>query len=174
MANLLTYINTILKPYYKYITLFFLIVIFIAVARYAYDSYKNQKKQYGNVANKNNTASIISVYFFHVDWCPHCKDVEKSGAWTNFESKYNNTKVNGYLIKCYNIDCTDDNGEEVMQFDKEDKSTGIQPTTIRISELIEKYKVDSYPTIKLTKDDMIIDFDAKITEANLIKFVNSV
>jgi hypothetical protein len=50
----------------------------------------------------------------------------------------------------------------------------MKPTPIKISKLIEKYKIDSYPTIKLTKDGNVVDFDAKVTKQNLIQFVNTI
>jgi thiol-disulfide isomerase/thioredoxin len=176
MANLVAYINTFLKPYYKYIIGFFLIVLFITIARYAYDTYfvrNNKNKKFSNVANANNTSPVMGVYFFHVDWCPHC--VKAVPEWNTFMEQYHNKTVNGHLVQCYDIDCTDDNGDYVIQFDpsSEDAETGIQPTPIKISELIKKYNIDSYPTIKLTIDDTVVEFDAKVSRDNLVKFVNS-
>ena len=82
------------------------------------------------------------------------------------------------MIKCYDINCTDDNGEDVVELDNSDPDnpiqTGIKPTTMKTSELIKLYNIDAYPTIKLKKDDIIVDFDAKITQVALSKFVNSV
>ena len=105
------------------------------------------------------------------------------------------------MLKCYSIDCTKDNGDEVIQFDNSigqgvytsedtnvekdtasssDKSyqqpnqVPIQPTPIKLSTLIKKYNIDSYPTVKLTKGDVVVDFDSKITKDTLIQFVNSV
>jgi hypothetical protein len=40
--------------------------------------------------------------------------------------------------------------------------------------MIKKYNIDSYPTIKLTKGDMVVDFDSKITKDTLTQFVFSV
>lgn len=176
MANLLTYLNTTLKPYYKYMMIFFLIFVFIMVARYSFQVYfarRNKNKKFANVANANNTAPIVAVYFFHVDWCPHC--IKAQPEWDSFQKQYDNKEMGGYLVRCYDIDCTEDNGDAVIQFDpNDDASTGIKPTSIKISELIQKYKIESYPTIKLTKDDLVVDFDAKVTQANLVQFVSSV
>jgi thiol-disulfide isomerase/thioredoxin len=110
---------------------------------------------------------------FYVDWCPHCiKDIPE---WDAFAEIYNNKEVNGRLIQCYDIDCTDDNGDVTIQFDPIDgTSTNMSPTPIKISKLIKKYKIDSYPTIKLSKDDTTVDFEAKVTKQNLIQFVTSV
>jgi thiol-disulfide isomerase/thioredoxin len=172
MANLITYVNSILKPYYKYALLLILVIIFGIVSRYVYNKYYDKpKKIVSNVANANNMLPVVTVYLFHVDWCPHC--INARPEWEKFKAEYNNKEVNGYLIQCIDIDCTDDNGEQVIQFDN-GVSTGITPTPIRISEIIRRFKIESYPTIKMTKDDLIIDFDAKVTQDNLSQFVNSV
>jgi len=179
MANLLTYANSVFKPYYKYMIIAFLVFIFIVVARFTYQSYffkTNKNKKYSDVANANNNAPVITVYFFHVDWCPHC--IKAQPEWNNFVKTYDNKMVNGYLVKCYDIDCTDDNGDSVIQFDPtpgaSNTATNIDPTPIKIIELVKKYNITSYPTVKLTKDDVVIEFDAKVTADNLAKFINSV
>jgi|UniRef100_A0A6C0DWJ8 thiol-disulfide isomerase/thioredoxin len=176
MANLLVYVNTLMKPYYKYIVFAFFVIVFILVSKYAYEQYYVRPKKVEkvkNVANASSILPIMAVYFFHVEWCPHC--VSAKPEWDAFQEQYHNTELNGYLIQCHDIDCTDDNGEEVIQVNpKTNENTDISPTPIRISELIKKFKVDSYPTIKLTKDDLMVDFEAKVTKDNLTQFVNSV
>lgn len=174
MANIITYVDSLLKPYYKYFLVFFLFVLFVTVARFTYQAYVTKvNKETANIANANNIKPITSVYFFHVDWCPHC--VKAIPEWNSFVETYNNRDVNGYLIQCYDVDCTDDNGEVTVQFDPvTGKDTGMNPTPVKISELIKKYNIDSYPTIKLTKNNNVVDFEAKVTKQNLIQFVNSV
>ena len=176
MANLFVYIDSILKPYYKYMIIFFLFVLFVTVARFAYQTSfvkVDKNKKAANIANANNIKPITSVYFFHVDWCPHC--VKAIPEWNAFVEIYNGKEINGHLVQCYDIDCTDDNGDATVQFDPKDGTpTRMEPTPIKIAQLVKKYKVDSYPTIKLTKDDVVVDFDAKVTKENLIQFVNSV
>jgi thiol-disulfide isomerase/thioredoxin len=177
MANLVTYINSLLKPYYKYILGFLIVLVFVMIARYSFQVYfarQNKNKKLANVANANNTAPIKAVYFFHVDWCPHC--IKAQPEWKSFSDQFDNKEIGGYLVRCYDIDCTEDHGDEVIQFDptNDQSPTGIKPTSIKISELVQKYKIESYPTIKMTKDDLVIDFDAKVTHANLSQFVNSV
>jgi len=209
MANLITYTNTLLKPYYKYILSAILLIFFILVSKFVYDTYfikYNKNKELSNVANAKNTKEICAIYFFYVDWCPHC--VKAKPEWYAFEHQYNNKIVNGYVLKCYSIDCTKDNGDEVIQFDnsigqgvytgenleyvdgqpkeqteaskitqqsyQQPNQVPIQPTPIKLSTLIKKYNIDSYPTVKLTKGDVVVDFDSKITKDTLSQFVNSV
>jgi thiol-disulfide isomerase/thioredoxin len=178
MANLYTYVDSLLKPYYKYIVVFIVLFLFVLLARFVYRKYflkGNNNKKFSNVANANNAKPIMAIYFFHVEWCPHC--VKAQPEWDNFKNQHHNTVVNGYLLQCYDINCTDDNGDEVIQYDNSSDvliTTNIPPTPIKISELIKKYEIDSYPTIKLTKDDIVVEYDAKITKDSLTKFINSV
>jgi len=176
MANLLLYIDTQLRPYYTYALAVFLIILFLGIARYAYEyfvSNKLENKNKANIANSPDRKPIIAVYFFHVDWCPHC--IKAKPEWNSFKQQYQDKSIGTYTVKTYDIDCTEDNGEEVLIFnDPLDGEIAIKPTPMKISELIKKYKIESYPTIKLTKDANIIDFDAKVTSNNLSKFVNSV
>jgi len=176
MANIITYVDSLFKPFYKYMMIFFLFVLFVTVARFSYQLYFtkiNNKKNDSNIANANNIKPITSIYFFHVDWCPHC--IKAIPEWNSFVEAYNNKEVNGHLVQCYDIDCTDDNGEVTIQFDPNNGvSTGMNPTPVKISQLIKRYKIDSYPTIKLTKDNNVVDFEAKVTKQNLIQFVTNV
>ena len=68
--------------------------------------------------------------------------------------------------------------KDIVEFDNSDPDnpvqTGIKPTSMKTTELIKLYNIDAYPTIKLKKDDIVVDFDAKITQVALSKFVNSV
>jgi hypothetical protein len=68
-------------------------------------------------------------------------------------SKYNGKEINGYVIKPVDIDCTKETGD--------------------VTELINRYNIDSYPTIKLIREDTTIDFESKITSNTLEKFVNT-
>ena len=114
MANLYTYVDSLLKPYYKYIIGFIILFLFVLLARFVYRKYfikQNKNKKFSNVANANNARPIVAIYFFHVDWCPHC--VKAQPEWDNFKNQYHNTVINEYLLQCYDINCTDDNGEEV-------------------------------------------------------------
>jgi len=176
MANIITYVDSLLKPYYKYMMVFFLFVVFVTIARFSYQMYAAKalkNKNAANIANATNIKPIAAIYFFHVDWCPHC--VKAIPEWNSFVETYNNKEVSGHLVQCYDIDCTDDNGEVTVQFDPvSGGSTGMTPTPVKISQLIKRYNIDSYPTIKLTKDGNVVDFEAKVTKQNLIQFVTTV
>jgi len=87
------------------------------------------------------------LMFFHTTWCPYSK--KSMVEWNKFKSEWNRKKIDGYDIIFQEIDC--DINEAVAN----------------------KYNVEKYPTIKLLKDDSIIDFDAKPTVHTLTQFLNS-
>ena len=143
MANILVYVDSILKPYYKVILGVFLLIVFITIARYSYQTFfvkVNQNKDHSNIANANNVKPITTIYFFHVEWCPHC--VKAIPEWNEFVEVYNNKEVNGHIVQCYDIDCTDDNGDVTVQFDPTTGlTTNMVPTPVKMSKLIEKYRI---------------------------------
>jgi thiol-disulfide isomerase/thioredoxin len=152
MANLIEVISKVIRPYYYYIIAFVVLIIFVTVAVYSYNNiHAQQKNKLSDVANANRRNREAIVYFFHVDWCPHCK--KALPEWKSFVSKYDGKEINGYIIKCKDVDCTKE--------------------TSQITDLINRYNIDSYPTIKLIKDSTTIDFESKITASSLEKFVST-
>lgn len=174
MANIITLIGEKLKPYSNAILSAVVFVIFLLIAYYVYLyiylPYQKKNKM-GDVANSTQQRKIANIFFFYVDWCPHCKTAKPE--WNNFKIQYNNTEVNGYTIKCYDINCTEDNGT-IDITDMPAETNGIIKTTpTKIADLIRKYNIEGYPTIKMLKDDYTIDYEAKITEESLDKFVHT-
>lgn len=167
--NIITFLSEKMRPYRTYILIILVLIIFIFVAKYAFETYfleQNKNKDFSDVANTVSRTSGLQVYFFFVDWCPHC--VKAKPEWDSFKRQYDNTVVNGYKVRCYSINCTDDNGDEVIEIDMADgSSTGMKPTSVKTAELIRKYKIDAYPTVKLVKDNVVTDFDSKITKEAL-------
>ena len=155
MANIIEIIYDYFKPYYYYIISAIVIIIFLSVGFYWYNNYykKELNNNFKDVANTNNRNLEVKIYFFHADWCPHCKKAEPE--WNAFSTQYNNTEVNGYKIICIDVDCTSDPPSE------DNKS------------LMKSYNISSFPTVKLLRDDTIIDFDSKITRTTLDSFVNT-
>jgi len=131
------------------------IIILIGIGIYFYYSLvlpKMKPKYKANNEIKYNSgdgSGVAEIMFFYVDWCPHCKTAKPE--WENFKNSVQNTTVNGYIIQCLEINCTNETAE--------------------IESLIKKYKIEGYPTIKMEKDGQVIDFDAKVTENNLMQFV---
>lgn len=154
MANIVDVIYNYIRPYYYYIIAIILIIIFLTAGIYWYNNYKKENdNRFNDVANANNRNSEAKIYFFHADWCPHCKKAQPE--WNAFSNQYDKTIVNGYKIICLDIDCT------------------LDPPSDKTKELMKTYNISSFPTVRLLKDDTVIDFDSKITNTTLESFVNT-
>ena len=154
MANIVDVIYNYFKNYYYYLLIFIVIIIFLSVGFVWYNNYKKQlNNPFKDVANANDRNLEVKIYFFHADWCPHCKKAQPE--WNAFTTQYDGTEVNGYKIICIDVDCTSDPPSE------ESKS------------LMKTYSVSSFPTVKLLHNDTIIDFDSKIKTTTLETFINT-
>tara|TARA_Y100000389_G_scaffold166879_1_gene171807 strand:+ start:845 stop:1327 length:483 start_codon:yes stop_codon:yes gene_type:complete len=146
-----------LQPFYKYITIFTIIIVFLIISylaiQYFKANYLNKEGLKKDIANMNTRKEnqIATVIFFHVDWCPHCKTAKPE--WDTFKTQLNDKTINNYTIKCIEYNCTDDKDSKIQA-------------------LLNKYNIESYPTVKLLKDEQIIEFDSKITQNTLTSFVN--
>jgi thiol-disulfide isomerase/thioredoxin len=89
---------------------------------------------------------------FYVDWCPHCKSAKP--AWNDLKAEYENKAINGYKVIFTEVDCTNETAE--------------------VSQLMDQYKIEGYPTIKLLKDAQVIEYDAKPTKDTLVQFLKTV
>ena len=98
-----------------------------------------------------NSGKEATIYFFHADWCPHCKKAEPE--WNAFKTANDKKQTNGYIIRCASVDCTDAEESSAKQ-------------------MITRFGVDSYPTIKMDKDNTTIDYDSKVTLSSLTSFVD--
>jgi hypothetical protein len=43
-----------------------------------------------------------------------------------------------------------------------------------VEQMMDKYKIEGYPTIKLLKDGQVIEYDAKPSKDTLTQFLNTV
>uniref|UniRef100_A0A6C0I4A5 Thioredoxin domain-containing protein n=1 Tax=viral metagenome TaxID=1070528 RepID=A0A6C0I4A5_9ZZZZ len=154
MLSFQTILEQYIKPNGIYISVALGFIIFTIVAYYGYQYYyvtKSDSSKYSDVANASRRDKIVSIYFFNADWCPHCKTALPE--WTSFVSQYDKKVMNGYEIKCININCTEE--------------------TADVATAINKYGIESYPTVKMEKDGKVIDFESKITSTALEKFATT-
>jgi thiol-disulfide isomerase/thioredoxin len=151
MANIIEVLRRMISPYYYIIIAIIVIIIFLAVIYYSYNSIFSKVKQnkFSDVANANRRNKEAIVYFFHVDWCPHCK--KALPEWNTFKAENDGKQINGYKLKCIEMDCTNETSD--------------------ITRAINEYNIDSYPTIKMLKENQKIEFDSKITNTSLNSFV---
>lgn len=152
MANIIDVLKRYIRPYYYYILIFIVVVFFVALAFYWYNKLKPSfDDRFKDVANMKRRSKEAVIYLFSVDWCPHCKKAKPE--WVAFKNQYDGTEVNGYIIKCVDVDCTKETSDVKSQ--------------------MNKYNITSFPTVKLIKDDNTIDFDSKISRTTLATFITT-
>jgi len=159
MSSIKNIFFSFINPRKQMIWIVILLIIFIYAGYYGYKSLYLpwlSSKRYSDVANTDPTSTgnggDVTIYFFSADWCPHCKTALPE--WQNFSHNYKGKEVNGYKINCVNINCTDDQDAKVIGY-------------------IQEYKIEGYPTIKMVKDNKVIEFDAKVTNTALEAFVKN-
>jgi len=152
MTNLINVLYNYAKPHFRKMIIVLSVIIFGYFAYYGYRKFYLRKYSEGmDVANANRRSNTVKVYFFHADWCPHCKKAQPE--WDLFMNNYNGTEVNGYKVECVDVNCTTETPTE--------------------KELMNEFKIESFPTIKMVKDDKTIEFESKIKTSTLEKFVET-
>jgi thiol-disulfide isomerase/thioredoxin len=156
MSTFYEVVNSYFTPYYWYLLFFFTLVLFALLGKYAYDKYyevnqESKMKDFSDVANAEMRDNDLTIFFFFVDWCPHCKTALPD--WVKFKNQYNDTMANGYKVKCVELNCTDE--------------------TPDVLSAINEFKIEGFPTVKMLKDEQKIEFDAKITYNSLEQFLKT-
>lgn len=129
----------------------FAFVFFVILAIYYY--YYHYVPRFNITENyENKSTKTAEIMFFYTDWCPHCKVAKP--VWSEIESEYENKTINGYKLIFTPVNCTNETPE--------------------VDEMLNKYKIEGYPTIKLLKDDQIIEYDAKVNKDTMKQFLNTV
>ena len=141
------------------------ILLFLFVALFVYNKYVSGVLSSNYIANNEFPSEMtegenndgegtsednvpeVEIIIFTVDWCPHSK--KALPIWEELKEKYNGNRFNGYKLTFVEV-----NGEE-------------NPS------MADKYKVEGYPTIKMLKDNQVIEYDAKPSVAHLTEFLNS-
>lgn len=105
-----------------------------------------------NTSSTGGNTNQAELILFYADWCPHCKTAKPE--WNNVKSQFNGKVINGYTVTFTEVNCTTE--------------------TTQTQQLMDQYKVEGFPTIKLVKGNQVIDFDAKPTTQSITQFLNSV
>ena len=138
------------------IVVFVLIFSAISLYYYFYYVYPKMKPAYQpdreTMDNSNGSSNVAELLLFYVDWCPHCKTAKP--IWNELKNEYENKTINGHKIVFTEINCTTETAE--------------------IEQMVNKYNIEGYPTIKLLKDGQVIEYDAKPSKATLEQFLNTV
>jgi thiol-disulfide isomerase/thioredoxin len=131
-----------------------LVVVFIILAIYIYREYVIPRMNPDYVANKefinqsqqDGSKEVADLYLFYTTWCPHCKTTKP--IWEKLKQQVGDG-VNGVKINFIEVDC--------------DKDT----------DTATKFKVEGYPTIKMVRDNQVIEYDAKPNLDTLTQFLNT-
>ena len=164
MAGIIQLLTRFLKPYFTIITVVIVIIIFALVGYYSFKAYGRpaiEDNKFKDVANKNQRKKQVELYFFWASWCPHCTKAKPE--WSQFKQEYHKKDLNGYEINCIDVQCDNDDNQDAQKFNE------------RNTHLMEVFKVESFPTVKMVLNgDQTIDFDSKITKRTLDTFVSTV
>ena len=133
------------------------ILVIVGVSIYYYYKVVSPKIKPSYYANNENKpvgggSKQAELLMFSVDWCPHCKTAKPE--WESLKQEYQGKTINGYVVIFTYVNCTNETPE--------------------VEKLMNTYKVEGYPTIKLLKDGQVIEYDAKPTKATLSQFLHSV
>jgi len=140
----------------KVVGYLFIAVFFGVLAQQLYNRYAKSTNNYSYYEGYSNAPNsgvadppVATIKLFKVDWCPHCK--KALPQFQAVENEYNGKVVNGHKLQFVVVD-----GE-----DPANQST------------VDEHKIQGYPTIVLTKDGKNIEYDAKVDEATLKQFINT-
>jgi len=126
-------------------------IVLVGVSYYFYNNYVLPRIQPSFVQNnefvKDDKNSEAEIMLFYVDWCPHCKTAKP--IWEEVKEKYNGKNINNTTLYFKEVDCE------------------------KNEDLADKYNINGYPTIKLVKENEIVNFDAKPSEKTLTQFIHS-
>ena len=137
-------------------TMLIIIIVALALAGLAYAYYKfvvlkDKKFQANREHGTKDSSKTAELMFFYVDWCPHCKTAKP--IWEDLKSDPETKNINGYTVTFTEVNCTTETAE--------------------IEKLMDEYKIEGYPTIKLKRDGQIIEYDAKPSKATLLQFLQA-
>ena len=158
MAGILGYLPQF-KHGRKIILILFAVVLLIMAIHYVWKNYVSPKLNPTYVANKefvtgdNDTSNVAHLKMFVVDWCPYCKKAEP--VWDDFAKENTGAVVGGYKLSFEKVNCTNEDDADVKSIQNQ-------------------YNIEGYPTIKLIKDNEVIEYDAKPDKDTLQQFLQTV
>lgn len=126
------------------------VLLILAIGVFGYLQYTKKtnyvdNKEFSEDASAGQKRPPIDVYFFTVEWCPHCK--KALPVWDSLTTEM--PSVNGRPVRYHKVDCDD------------------KP------QMADKFEVSSYPTIKLVSQKQTVEYDAKPELATLKQFIRT-
>lgn len=138
----------------KNMLLFSLLTIIIVILfLYYIRNYINSVKEYNveGMTSSSENMQQAEIIFFFADWCPHCTKAKPIVA--DIKSKYNGLTINNKNIIFKDVDCS----VETQDTKRE----------------IEKYDVESFPTILIQIGDKVTKFDDTVENSKLSEFIEN-
>lgn len=131
-------------------------ILLVIFAYYTYKQYVDTKTSFHanreNIPQDVNSNKTATLMLFYADWCPHCKTAKPE--WESLKSENAYGAINGYTITFVEHNCTNESED--------------------VSQLMDKYNIEGYPTIKLLKDNQVIEYDAKPSKSTMEQFLHTV
>jgi thiol-disulfide isomerase/thioredoxin len=141
---------------WKVIAVIIFILLVLLLAYYTYKQYTDGKTSFHanreHIPKDQNSNKTATLMLFYVEWCPHCTNAKPE--WESLKEEYDGKNINGYTVSFVEHNCTTETAE--------------------ITQLMDKYSIEGYPTIKLIKDNQVIEYDAKPTKSTMEQFLNTV
>jgi len=129
-----------------------LMIVLAIIAYYVFQkSLPSPSSFIPNQSNGESSGKEAELILFYADWCPHCKTAKPE--WEQVKSEYSGKQVNGYTLIFNEVNCTNESPD--------------------VEKMMNTYKIEGFPTIKLVKDNQVVDFDAKPTKSALTQFINT-
>jgi thiol-disulfide isomerase/thioredoxin len=137
---------------YILIAVFFAVVAQQLYTRYLNSNTNSQYEGYSNASSDSgadNNHPVAVIRMFKVDWCPHCK--KALPEFQAVQNQHNGKVVNGHKLNFVVVDGEDPANES----------------------MVNDFKIQGYPTVVLTKNGKNIEYDAKVDQPTLQKFINT-
>jgi thiol-disulfide isomerase/thioredoxin len=134
-----------------------LVVVLIAIAifylvrnnRIVKEGFESEPMELNNLTEKPNPKGAdVVIVLFYVDWCPHC--VSTKPEWNKLVNKMNNQKVNGNNVNV--VACNAEGSTAEKEFANENN-------------------IEGYPTIKLVKENDVVDYNGARNVEALEEFI---
>jgi thiol-disulfide isomerase/thioredoxin len=136
-----------------------LVIVLIVIGLYyvivknnkSVEGFESSSMELNNLTEKPNPrGNEVVLVLFYVDWCPHC--VSTKPEWQKLVSKMNNQKVNGANVKVHA--CNAEGSAVEKEFSLENN-------------------VQGYPTVKLLKENEVVEYNGARNADALEDFVKN-
>jgi thiol-disulfide isomerase/thioredoxin len=139
--------------YLKYLAgiLALLVVTFIGYVLYGRFFSRVHCAPSESTAIQSSSESTPELMFFYASWCGHCKTAKPE--WESTKEYLHTNPVKSHRVFCVEYDCSE--------------------KTPETEQILNQYKIDGFPTIKLKYENTIYDFNEIPTKENLLIFINT-